>query len=119
MFSKFRVSKRSASEADIEDTPGLVLVSSAHIADNGSKRLVQSVSRLTVRSTQRVGRPIHDRKCAGCVKDRQSVVSQWTTALIVSVLSLIPLLIDAHAASHAIDHVCQGNWKDTTTMTLT
>ena len=41
MFSKFRVSKRGSSEADMDDTPGLVLVSSTRVGDNGSKRLFQ------------------------------------------------------------------------------
>jgi hypothetical protein len=58
-----------------------------------------------------VGRPIHDRKCAGCVKDRQSVVSR-TMGLIVSVPLPFPLLIDARVASHEIGRVCQEKWTE-------
>jgi hypothetical protein len=72
MFSKFRVSKRTSSED--EESPGLVLVSTSRISENGSKRSVLQRFHSLYRSCRhRVGRPIHDQKCAGCVKDRQSV----------------------------------------------
>jgi len=43
----------------------------------------------------RVGRPIHDQKCAACVKDRQSVVSLSLHLLSNSVFSLPLRQIDA------------------------
>ena len=75
MFSKFRVSKRSA-VSENEETPGLVLVSTSRISQNSKKYLPPLVFPHTGRTCRhRVGRPIHDQKCAGCVKDRQSVIN--------------------------------------------
>jgi hypothetical protein len=84
MFSKFRVAKRNAGEDD-DETPGLLLVSRNSVSSSPTKRYHRAFTfykmcgaRLMLGLSprlcrHRVGRPIHDQKCAGCVKDRQSV----------------------------------------------
>lgn len=74
MFSKFRVPKRDVGHLEDDDTEGLILVSTSRISGTGAKRWVYPKRIDVSRSCgNRVGRPIHNQKCAGCVKDRQSV----------------------------------------------
>jgi hypothetical protein len=85
MFSKFRVAKRNSGEED-DETPGLLLVSRNSVSSSPTKRYHRPFTfykvcgaRLTLGFVprlcrHRVGRPIHDQKCASCVKDRQSVL---------------------------------------------